>query len=169
MAIPLTSAQQDLLSESVSELGLPVRVVNALETHLNIRTIQDLLSVTATQILAVPNFGKKTLNSIMGCLAKFGFKATTGRSSDNEDLSCIEARRRNIRAALGVEAAIDFDAEILLDKVRGRRRRKSTTKLDPIVARARMQRADKNVGKKKIATSNKKNSKVSATRKKKSN
>lgn len=111
----LSPTQALLLEESLHELGLPVRIINALETGANVFTVKELLRLTPEQVLALPNFGQKTLNTIHEALAKFGFitknnPLVTG-STTSADLA---VRRRNIRDALGGSAVDDWDAEILL-------------------------------------------------------
>jgi DNA-directed RNA polymerase subunit alpha len=119
------------LEESLHELGLPVRIINALETGANVYTVKELLQLTPAQVLALPNFGQKTLNTIHEALASFGFYV---RSQQNENAGSSDAsadtenRRRRIRDALGGSAVDDWDAEILLyGNARARKRRPKRT------------------------------------------
>jgi len=118
------------LEESLHELGLPVRIINALETGANVYTVKELLQLTPAQVLALPNFGQKTLNTIHEALASFGFKIRSqqndkGSSDSSADL---EDRRRRIRDALGGSAVDDWDAEILLyGNARARKRKPKRT------------------------------------------
>ncbi len=60
------------LQLSTSEMGLPVRTTNCLDEQ-GITTIGDLLRCTREELLAVPNFGEKTLEEVYKALEKFGF------------------------------------------------------------------------------------------------
>jgi DNA-directed RNA polymerase alpha subunit len=62
----------DRFELSLSEIGLIVRTVNLLEED-GIFTVQDLLNCTPERLLAIPNFGEKTLETIYAALAKIGF------------------------------------------------------------------------------------------------
>ena len=64
--------QEKKLQFSISELGLPVRTTNCLD-ELGISTIGDLLDCTPAELLAVPNFGGKTLEEVYKALEKFEF------------------------------------------------------------------------------------------------
>ena len=71
------------LEDSLHELGLSVRVINALENpeeepnaygHVHqVRTVRELLSLRPEDILAIANLGDKTLQEIRACLAKCGY------------------------------------------------------------------------------------------------
>ena len=54
-------------------LGLPARVVNALESRKDVLYIYQLLQLTPEELEAVPNFGKKTMDMIFKALARHGF------------------------------------------------------------------------------------------------
>lgn len=60
-----------VLATSIDDLDLSVRSVNSLKNS-NIRTLGDLVRQTETQILAVKNFGKKSLNEIAELLEREG-------------------------------------------------------------------------------------------------
>lgn len=76
--IPLNRAelqQQDLeekLEMSIAEIGLSVRTTNCLEEH-GILTVEDLLKKRPKDLLAIPNFGEKTLEEVYKALEKIGF------------------------------------------------------------------------------------------------
>ncbi len=59
------------LGKLVSELDLSVRASNCLEAA-NIRTVEDLVSMTEDELLQVRNFGKTTLNEVKKKLAQWG-------------------------------------------------------------------------------------------------
>jgi DNA-directed RNA polymerase subunit alpha len=59
----------ELLSTSIDDLDLSVRSVNSLKNS-NIRTLGDLVRQTESQILAVKNFGKKSLEEIADLLER---------------------------------------------------------------------------------------------------
>ena len=69
----LTAKQQEFLMESVQTLGLPARVVNALESRKDVLYVYQLLQLTPEELEAVPNFGKKTMDMIFTSLSKHGF------------------------------------------------------------------------------------------------
>lgn len=75
MATSLTVEQQQWLPRSISELRLSTRTINALELR-GIYTVADLLHCTPTQLLAINNFGQKTLKDIYASLERAGFKRT---------------------------------------------------------------------------------------------
>ena len=76
--IPLNKAHleeielQKKLLLSTSEMGLPVRTTNCLDEY-GISTIGDLLKCTREELIAVPNFGEKTLEEVFKALEKLGF------------------------------------------------------------------------------------------------
>ena len=76
--IPLNKAYVDdlelqkKLQLSTSEMGLPVRTTNCLDEY-GISTIGDLLKCTREELIAVPNFGEKTLEEVFKALEKLGF------------------------------------------------------------------------------------------------
>lgn len=67
----LTPGQKRILDESVHEIGLPVRTANHLEER-EVFTVRELLECTKEELLAIPNFGEKTLREVYVQLAKFG-------------------------------------------------------------------------------------------------
>jgi len=69
----LSTRQQECVRESVQALGLPARVVNALESRKDVLYIYQLLQLTPEELEAVPNFGKKTMDMIFKALARHGF------------------------------------------------------------------------------------------------
>ena len=62
----------DRLELSLAEIDLAVRTVNALEEE-RIFTVQDLLSCKPERLLAIPNLGEKTLETIFAALETIGF------------------------------------------------------------------------------------------------
>ena len=76
--IPLNRAElarQDLeekLEMSIAEIGLSVRTTNCLEDH-GILTVRDLLQRRPKDLLAIPNFGEKTLEEVYKALEGIGF------------------------------------------------------------------------------------------------
>lgn len=67
----LTIAQRKLLDESVHEIGLPVRTANHLE-EISVFTVEELLNTEPAKLLAIPNFGAKTLKEVYELLAERG-------------------------------------------------------------------------------------------------
>ena len=62
----------DRLELSLAEIDLAVRTVNGLEEE-RIFTVRDLLSCKPERLLAIPNLGEKTLETIFTALEKIGF------------------------------------------------------------------------------------------------
>ena len=83
MAGQLTEAHKRMLEQPMSSLALPVRTINTLENTngavngngdvIQVVTVRDLLTLTPKDLLAMPNLGEKTLQSIFVALAKIGF------------------------------------------------------------------------------------------------
>jgi DNA-directed RNA polymerase subunit alpha len=69
-----TDAQDlaDKLEMSTAEIGLTVRTTNCLEER-GIFTVADLLSCTREDLLAIANFGQKTLDEVYKALEGIGF------------------------------------------------------------------------------------------------
>lgn len=68
------SAADDLrekLEMSTAEIGLSVRTTNCLEER-GIFTVQDLLNCTREDLLAISNFGEKTLEEVYKALEGIG-------------------------------------------------------------------------------------------------
>jgi DNA-directed RNA polymerase subunit alpha len=60
------------LAMSLAELGLSVRTTNCLEDR-GIFTVGDLLDCTRADLLAISNFGEKTLEEVYKTLEGVGF------------------------------------------------------------------------------------------------
>jgi DNA-directed RNA polymerase subunit alpha len=67
-----TRSMQQRLDMSTAEIGLTVRTTNCLEER-GIFTVRDLLNSTSDDLLAISNFGEKTLEEVYIALEKFGF------------------------------------------------------------------------------------------------
>src|SRR5262245_42820170 len=63
---------QERLEMSTAEIGLTVRTTNCLEER-GIFTVRDLLHSTPDQLLAIANFGEKTLEEVYKALERIGF------------------------------------------------------------------------------------------------
>jgi DNA-directed RNA polymerase subunit alpha len=59
------------LTKPVTELDLSVRASNCLEAA-NIRTVEELVSLTEEEVLQIRNFGKTTLNEVKKKLSQWG-------------------------------------------------------------------------------------------------
>jgi DNA-directed RNA polymerase subunit alpha len=76
--IPLSRADeearnmQERLELSAAEIGLTVRTTNCLEER-GIFTVRDLLNCTRDDLLAISNFGEKTLEEVYLALENIGF------------------------------------------------------------------------------------------------
>ncbi len=63
---------EDKLQMSTAQIGLSVRTTNCLEER-GIFSVEDLLNSTRDELLSIPNFGEKTLEEVLGALARIGF------------------------------------------------------------------------------------------------
>ncbi len=76
--IPLSQADEQArlktqrLNLSIAEMGLSVRTTNCLE-ETGIFTVRDLLNSTPKKLLAISNFGEKTLDEVYKSLEALGF------------------------------------------------------------------------------------------------
>jgi DNA-directed RNA polymerase subunit alpha len=77
-----TQAQDvaEKLDMSTAEIGLSVRTTNCLEER-GIFTVSDLLQSTREDLLAISNFGEKTLEEVYKALEGIGFHRTGKRPS----------------------------------------------------------------------------------------
>jgi len=64
--------KDDRLEMSTAEIGLTVRTTNCLEER-GIFTVQDLLGCSREELLAISNFGEKTLEEVYKALEGIGF------------------------------------------------------------------------------------------------
>ena len=82
--IPLSQAEEqarvmrERLEMSTAEIGLSVRTTNCLEER-GIFTVNDLLHCTPADLLAISNFGEKTLEEVYASLEKIGFRRELSR------------------------------------------------------------------------------------------
>ncbi len=76
--IPLSAVEEETrsmaerLEMSTAEIGLSVRTTNCLEER-GIFTVKDLLNCTRDDLLAISNFGEKTLEEVFKSLDVVGF------------------------------------------------------------------------------------------------
>jgi DNA-directed RNA polymerase subunit alpha len=76
--IPLSKAEEqaqlrrERLDLSIAEMRLSVRTTNCLE-ETGIFTVRELLNATPKKLLAISNFGEKTLEEVYGALEQLGF------------------------------------------------------------------------------------------------
>lgn len=63
---------EEKLEMSTAEIGLTVRTTNCLEDR-GIFTVRDLLHCTRDDLLAISNFGEKTLEEVYKALEGIGF------------------------------------------------------------------------------------------------
>ncbi len=61
------------LGMTTVELKIPARTVNALEKHYKILYVHQLLKCTPAELLAIPNFGQKSLSEVYTALGRWGF------------------------------------------------------------------------------------------------
>lgn len=69
----LSEEQWAALGLSLDEIGIPQRVLNALEEK-GVSTVRELLMTDFAKLKSIRNFGAKTIDHIYGCLAEVGFK-----------------------------------------------------------------------------------------------
>lgn len=67
-----TKLMHDRLGMSTAEIGLSVRTTNCLEER-GIFTVRDLLNCKRDDLLAISNFGDKTLEEVYKSLESIGF------------------------------------------------------------------------------------------------
>jgi DNA-directed RNA polymerase subunit alpha len=67
------------LEMSTAEIGLTVRTTNCLEER-GIFTVSDLLQSSREDLLAISNFGEKTLEEVYKALEGIGFRRTGKRT-----------------------------------------------------------------------------------------
>ncbi len=76
--IPISHAEEQSrlrtqrLDLSIAEMGLSVRTTNCLE-ETGIFTVRDLLNSSPKRLLAISNFGEKTLDEVYSSLESLGF------------------------------------------------------------------------------------------------
>jgi len=61
---------KELYQVTLSDVGLPVRSVNALENH-EIFTLGDLAKITGAELASIPNLGEITIRKCQNLLAYF--------------------------------------------------------------------------------------------------
>jgi len=72
---------REKLEMSTAEIGLSVRTTNCLEER-GIFTVRDLLSKQPKELLAISNFGEKTLEEVYRALEGIGFYRPWRRPPD---------------------------------------------------------------------------------------
>ncbi len=70
------------LAMSTAEIGLSVRTTNCLDEQ-GITTVEDLLQCRRADLLAIPNFGEKTLEEVYAALEKLGFVRVDRRKPES--------------------------------------------------------------------------------------
>jgi DNA-directed RNA polymerase subunit alpha len=78
----------DKLEMSTAEIGLSVRTTNCLEDR-GIFTVNDLLHCTREDLLAISNFGEKTLEEVYKALEGIGFHRRTKRETGSIPLKSV--------------------------------------------------------------------------------
>ena len=94
---------KERLEMSTAEIGLSVRTTNCLEER-GIFTVRDLLNSTPDQLLAIANFGEKTLEEVYKALEKIGFY----RASKQAKAALIQAEERGnpVAEVLQIQAGV---------------------------------------------------------------
>ncbi|WP_457574906.1 SNF2-related protein [Desulfolithobacter sp.] len=82
----LVSGENQTLDSSLDDLGLPPRVQVTL-TRAGIRTIRDLVSCSAEELLLLPGFGPASLNHVQTVLARIGLHLDTMIESAARELN----------------------------------------------------------------------------------
>ncbi len=89
----LTEYQEQLLEQSLYDsLGLPERTVNHLE-NIGVLTLRDLLAKTREELLAIPNFGEKTLAEVYARLEDVGFVRRERREEEPDRPAWLDHRK----------------------------------------------------------------------------
>ena len=78
----------DQLELSLAETNLPVRTVNCLEDE-GILTVKQLLHCTPTRLLAITNFGEKTLEQVYEALEEVGYYRPYREPAEPEELRLV--------------------------------------------------------------------------------
>jgi len=97
--IVITKQAMQMLDEPLQVLNLPVRIANALEgdtesgNPIRASTVRELLQMTRQQLFSVPNFGPKTLQTILRCLSQLGFGEDNSLADDSQDDRRENAKR----------------------------------------------------------------------------
>ena len=92
--IPLRTTEMEArdvaekLEMSTAEIGLSVRTTNCLEER-GVFTVNDLLHCTREDLLAIANFGEKTLEEVYSALGGIGFYR---KSADDPDAPVTRPR-----------------------------------------------------------------------------
>jgi len=68
----LPESHEEKLALPVTAIGLSVRICNFLN-EAGVHTVEDLLNTTKKELLEIPNFGEKTLQSVFSSLDVLGF------------------------------------------------------------------------------------------------
>ena|SRR6056297_1966552 len=95
--IPLSRSEEqarlrrERLELSIAEMGLSVRTTNCLE-ETGILTVRDLLHASPKRLLAISNFGEKTLEEVYQSLETLGFYRPGRQTSESEMASSGAAR-----------------------------------------------------------------------------
>ncbi len=74
---------REKLELSTAEMGLSVRTTNCLDEQ-GITTVEALLKCRRADLLAIPNFGEKTLEEVYLALEKLGFYRKNRRFGNNQ-------------------------------------------------------------------------------------
>jgi DNA-directed RNA polymerase subunit alpha len=83
----------DKLDMSTAEIGLSVRTTNCLEER-GIFTVNDLLHCTREDLLAISNFGEKTLEEVYKSLEGIGFYRKRGTTGGTKRASAAPSQPR---------------------------------------------------------------------------
>ena len=73
------------LAMSTAEIGLSVRTTNCLDEQ-GITTVEDLLRCKRADLMAIQNFGEKTLEEVYAALERLGFFRKDRRNAANSEV-----------------------------------------------------------------------------------
>lgn len=95
------SWQSEALKTPLAEIGLSVRVVNALEAA-GLQSVLDLLVCYRDELLQVNSIGEKTLKELFQRLEHLGFYLA-GRQPPASHVDLVARRRQKFREQYGIE------------------------------------------------------------------
>lgn len=112
--------ERDPLSIKIKELEFSVRATSSLH-NAGVLTLRDLVSMTKPELMAVPNFGNRTMREVKEMLAGFGLHLRgTGIPAPEDMLFSALAKARAAKKAYDdAVAEVQKWAKVLVDNPMG--------------------------------------------------